>query len=107
MEEQDLHIHIDDNCGKTVSKFGVGLSKDVVFINDHPSKTLTVSIQTEPKDGKALCCGDEEIETFTVTPRERKKTLSICRTYEAKVFKYTATLSGSEPEDPVIIIERR
>jgi hypothetical protein len=102
-----LHIHVDDHCGRTVSKFGVGPDDEVEFFNDHPSKTLRISIQTDPKDGNALCCGGEGIDTFTVTPEERRRAFSICRTYAPATFKYTATLSGSESEDPIIIIERR
>lgn len=102
-----LHIYVNDKCGKTVSKFGVEPDDEIVFFNQHPSNTLTVSIEAEPKEGNALCCGSEGIETFTVTPEERRKAFSICRTYKADTFKYTATISGSEPEDPIIIIERR
>lgn len=101
-----LNIHVDDKCGKTVSKFGVDSEGVVEFINDHESKTLTVSILTVAENGAALYCGDEPIETFTVSP-SGKRSFRISRNYTAVDFKYTATLSGSEPEDPVIIIERR
>ena len=101
-----LNIHVNDDCGKTVSKFGVDSEGVVEFINDHGTKTLTVSIQTDPGNGTALQCDDEPIATFTVTP-SGKRAFRIPRNFTAESFKYTATLEGSEPEDPIIIIERR
>jgi len=102
-----LHIYVNDNGGKTVSKFGKPRDNDkIVFHNQHPGNSLEVSIEGEPDAGIALCKGAQKIETFTVTPAEQKKAFSICSDYRGETFKYTATIAGSEPEDPIIIIER-
>ena len=104
-----LHIYVNDKGGKTVSKFGKPRDNDkIVFHNQHPSNTLTVTIEGEPEAGIALCKGSQEITSFTVTPADpgQKKAFSICSDYRGETFKYTATIAGSEPEDPIIIIER-
>jgi hypothetical protein len=102
-----LHIYVTDKNEETFSKFGKPKDSDkIVFHNQHPSKTLTVTIQSEPQAGSALCKGNTAVDAFSVTPAEQKKSYTICKDYEAEIFKYTATIAGSAPEDPVIIIER-
>lgn len=103
-----LHIFVHEmdapDGGKlTVSKFGK--PKDfnkVVFHNSHEIKKLTIDID-QPG---ALCKSNQLPEDFPITiDAGNKQGYRICDEFDGSEFKYTATLEGSAPEDPIIIIE--
>jgi hypothetical protein len=103
-----LNIHVNDQNGKTQSQFGKAKdSEKIVFFNDSSTATLTVTIQSQPGMGVALC--DKNglgVDSFTVAPTEKTKAFTICNAYQGTTFKYTAQVGTAAVEDPIIIIER-
>jgi hypothetical protein len=100
-----LQIHVFVQEGKTTSKFKVGKTESVIFRNRDPQGTLTVSVASEPDKGTALCVAGTKVETFTITPQEKKKAFDICGDYRGETFKYTAQIGTAAVEDPIVIIE--
>jgi hypothetical protein len=129
-----LNIYVGSTAGQTQSQFGkVKDSDKIVFYNQDPAATLTVTIKGDQPGVSALCkpngqgvdsltvtlkseqpgvsvlCkpnGQPAGDSFTVAPAERSKGFTICDGYQAATFKYTAQVGTAAPEDPIIIIER-
>jgi len=105
-----LNIFVNEKNGQTVSKFGKAKdSEKIVFHNQHPTQTLTVTVVGEtPAAGVPLCegPGQNTVSSFTVAAAGQQA-YKICNAYLADTFKYTATIQGATPEDPIIIIERK
>jgi hypothetical protein len=104
-----LNIFVNEKNGQTVSKFGKAKDGEkIVFHNQHPAQPLSVSVIGEPPSaGVPLSDGTNPVSSFTVSVAEGKKAFWIRAGYLAETFKYTATIQGSVPEDPIIIIERK
>lgn len=102
----NLKIRVDDIGGRTVSNFRVSASDEVVFIN-RSNRPLTVEINRGGPVGSqnALCINGIPQPVFEVNPGQGRS-LRINGDYNAETFKYTATIAGTVPEDPIIIIER-
>jgi hypothetical protein len=103
MAKLQIHVFVQD--GKTTSKFRVGKTEKVVFHNRDSQGTLTVSVASEPGMETALCVAGTKVETFTITPQEKKKVFDICGDYRGETFKYTAQIGTAAIEDPIVIIE--
>ena len=98
-----LHIYVGDRNGQTVSKFGKPKDSDkVVFHNQHPSNELVITT-----DAAALCKSKNGPAEMTIhVPAGGKMAYVICDAFQGDSFKYTATIAGSAPEDPIIILEK-
>jgi hypothetical protein len=103
-----LNIYVGSTAGQTQSQFGkVKDSDKIVFYNQDPAATLTVTIKGDQPGVSALCKPNGQgVDSFTVAPAERSKGFTICDGYQAATFKYTAQVGTAAPEDPIIIIER-
>ncbi len=101
----NMKIKVDEKDGRTVSEFRVSAKDEVVFVN-RSGKPLKVEINKDGQQSRdALCIDGVPQREFQVDPKEGKA-LKICDAYKAETFKYTATIAGTIPEDPIIIIER-
>ena len=101
----NLKIRVDEIGGKTVSNFRLPAKDEIVFINKS-DKVLTVEINKGgPEPPGALCLDGVPQPVFVVGPKAAQA-LTVCGTYKADTFKYTATIAGTVAEDPIIIIER-
>ncbi len=101
----NLKIRVAEKDGRTVSNFRLRSNDEVVFIN-RSDKVLKVEINKNgPESRDALCIDGVPQQEFQVGPKEGTA-LKICDSYKAETFKYTATIAGTIPEDPIIIIER-
>ncbi len=98
-----LKIRVHEKNGKTVSKFGTANLDKVIFQNNG-SQALAVTIEGATASDSPLCDLDgDPVPTFNV-PKNRSKVHSICGDWNE--FKYTAQITGTQAEDPVVIIER-
>lgn len=104
-----LNIYINEEQGKTLSKFGKAKDNEkIVFNNQHPTAALAVTIVTPPDIRSVLCEKDGTTAApnpFSV-PNLKSTGYWVCNDYQGTSFKYTAQVGTAAPEDPIIIIER-
>ena len=99
MAEISLRIFTENN--KTHTKFAIARSDTLVFKND---ADMTLRVTVDKAD--ALIEHGKEVDLFKVEPGE-ERAFTVNQHYPlGSTFKYTATIAGSETEDPVIIIDR-
>lgn len=98
-----LKIRVNEKDGKTVSKFAVKKLDDVVFQNN-AAKAATITIRDATPTDSPICDVDGPASTFVVQPNSQKA-FWVCTDWPE--FKYTAQVSGTIAEDPIIIIERK
>jgi hypothetical protein len=96
----DVHVNVEGN-NQTVSKFAAFEGGHVTFYND-AGAALTVSFG----DTSPLCQGGNPQLTINVAANAHKK-LKICDGVAGQSFKYTATVDGAAPEDPILIFESK
>ena len=98
-----LNIFVSDKNGQTVSKFGKPKDSDkIVFHNDHPTNELVITTESP-----ALCKSKTSPAEQTIhVPGGGTMAYVVCDAFQGDSFKYTATIAGSLPEDPIIIIEK-
>ena len=98
-----LDISVNDKNGQTVSVYGkLKDNENIVFHNDHPTNELTITT-----DAAALCKSKSSPAEMTIhVPAMGKMPYVVCGGFQGSSFKYTATIAGSLPEDPIIIIEK-
>lgn len=98
---EKLTIHIDVEGGnQTVSKFVAPEKGKLTIRND-------ADAQAEVKfEGASPVCGGNEPLPILIIESNTQKDYKICKDTAGQSFKYTATVTGSEPEDPILIIER-
>lgn len=113
-----LHINIGKKSNHTVSQYdGKMRETDVIVFHNksNDGSKLTVTINSEPNDGNALCVAprpadpEDEVEVpgpIEVSAQQRKKEFIICSAYTGDTFEYKAQLDGAAIEDPIIIIDR-
>ena len=97
-----LVIHVNEKQGRTVSKYEKPKDTDkIAFVNDHSAKSLEITVD----DATALCKGNGSPAPVPITIAAGKRDgYFICSGYGGTEFKYTATLQGLTPEDPIIIV---
>ena len=80
------------------------IRKGVVGVThpSHPTSELTITT-----DAAALCKSKSSPAEMTIhVPAMGKMPYVVCGGFQGSSFKYTATIAGSLPEDPIIIIEK-
>jgi hypothetical protein len=108
----ETHLRISVKNGKTVTRIGKSRNNEKIVFSNEGAGTLTITFDKDvldPADGTrpqrirhrghyvysfAMLRGDKK--TFRVKPDTRLET----------ELKYTAQITGSEREDPIIIIEK-
>ena len=103
MPEADLEVWVDVRNGRTMTQYRIGEQGQLTFRNLSKQPLVISSPSGEPFQEEG-CAGP--VSTFTVDPGSRK-VVAISRKYDATEFLYTAQIGEAEPEDPVVIIDRR
>ncbi len=97
-----MTIHIDVNqANQTVSKFAVDEKGQITFQNDAGASANVNFEGTSP-----VCQGNNKKQSFDINAGASKK-WKLCDDAAGQQFKYTATVAGATPEDPILIIERK
>ncbi|MGH8203856.1 MAG: hypothetical protein ACREST_04555 [Steroidobacteraceae bacterium] len=99
----DLEVWVAVRNGKTMTQYRIGERGALTFRNLSDQPLVISSPSGAPFQEQE--CGDP-VSTLTVPPG-REKVVSISKNYCEKEFLYSAQIGGSEPEDPVVIIDRR
>ena len=94
-----LTIRIKTESDQTISRFAVDANGQVTIHNDATAQANVSFQATSP-----LCQGTTPQQSIDINAG-RFKTLSVC-TGASGEFKYTATVTGAAPEDPILIVER-
>lgn len=99
----DLMIVVDVRNGQTMSQYSMARSGKLTFANASTQGDLSV----KPKQGAPFCENDKTtvIPEIVVSPDD-EETVRICNAYGDGEFLYTAQITGAEPEDPIVILER-
>jgi hypothetical protein len=89
------------NEKKTVSKFVVVQGDHVTFINKG-----SADAEVNFPSGSPLCTGNSPptVNPILLPLTDPQKLLKVC--VNGGEFKYTATVTGALPEDPILIVER-
>jgi hypothetical protein len=96
----DIRVNVEGD-NQTVSKFAAFEGGHVVFHNDAAAE-LTVSFAgTSP-----LCQGSNPQLSITVGAGMEKQ-MKVCTGVADQSFKYTATVAGATPEDPILIFDKK
>jgi hypothetical protein len=90
-----------DAANQTVSKFAIDEGGHVTFQND-----ATAAATVTFADPSPLCQGSSAVGSVSLGAGESKK-FKICDGTSGQQYKYTATVAGAAPEDPIFIIERK
>lgn len=96
-------IHVDDRGGKTMTRHRMGYQGVLKFRNWSDKPLVITASACQPF--KLPGCSDAAAE-FTVPP-ETELSVTIHECFSADEFAYSARIADSEPEDPIVIIDRR
>ncbi|MEX0735318.1 MAG: hypothetical protein WD944_08740 [Steroidobacteraceae bacterium] len=95
-----FNLRIFTENRKTHTRIPVKRKDTLVFHNDS-KETLRITVD---KDDALLDCG-KGVDLIKVEPGQSRSLVVNPKYPVGSVFKYTATIAGSETEDPIIIIE--
>ena len=98
----DLEVWVAVRNGKTMTQYRVGERGALTFrnVSDQP---LVISSSSGAPFQEQDC--DDPVSTLTVPPGS-EKIVRIAGNFQETEFLYTAQIGNSEPEDPVVIIDR-
>jgi hypothetical protein len=99
----DLTIEVSVRHGKTMTQHRVGESGTLTFRNRSDQALLIAARSSAPFVESG--CGDP-VSEFTVPPGA-DKTVRIFEKFQGSEFVYSAQAGDTEPEDPIVIIDRR
>jgi len=96
-----LNLRIINDSGQTRTLIGKnGVNDDIVFHNDSGTN-LTVNFVP----ATTICDENGLVSGFTVNANGKKKVSFVPGSSVGTRVKYTATIAGASPEDPIIIID--
>ena len=99
----DLMIVVDIRNGQTMSQYSMAKSGKLTFANASTQGDLTV----KPKEGPPFCENNKTtVIPQIVVPPNDEESVRICTAYGNSEFLYTAQITGADPEDPIVILER-
>lgn len=102
----DLTVELAVELGQTKTVHRIKKGGAFKVRNGSPDATLTIA-SPAPEPPFVLSGCTSGVSSFVVDPRS-SKTVTISEAYdEGASFTYTAQIEGSQPEDPIVIIERR
>lgn len=99
----NLKIRVVEKAGKTHSKFVSRKFENVIFQNDS-GKVATITIKDATPTNSPICDASGPAPSFNVQPHAQS-TFWVCSDWAE--FKYSAQISGTTAEDPIVIIERK
>lgn len=100
---RDRNIHVDVRNGKTMTRHRMGYLGELRFRN-WSSEPLVITATTGQPFKESGC--NDAVGELTIPPNG-EKTVTIHEAYGAEEFSYSARIGASEPEDPIVIIDRR
>jgi len=98
-EKLTVRITVEDN-NQTVSKFVAADKGKIAFHNDSGADA-EVRFEGE----SPVCVGNDPQPIFIIESGKQKE-FKVCSNTTGNSYKYTATVEGALPEDPILIIER-
>jgi len=102
----DLTIELAVEFGQTKTVHRIKKGGTLKVKNHSPDKLLTIA-SPAPEPPFVLEGSTSAVSSFDVDPRDTE-TVTISEAYDVgESFTYTAQIEGSQPEDPIVIIERR
>jgi hypothetical protein len=104
-EPGPLHLTVEVTVrnGKTMTQYRLGEEGTLTFRNASNEPLVVSSPSGTPfqEDG----CGDAASEVSVAPGTE--KTVRVASGFHAEEFIYSARIGDAEPEDPVVILDRR
>ncbi len=100
----DLTLEVTVQDRKTMTQHRIGKCGTLTFRNLADQPLVITSSSAQPPFRESGC--DAAVSTFIVAPCATKS-VRISDEYEADKFVYSARIGDSEPEDPIVIIDRR
>ena len=105
-EVTDLSLELAVHKGMTKTVHRIKERGSLKFRNKSKDKILTIASEDDPPPFMVAGCANPQ-STFDV-PKNDSRTVTIASAYVVGTqFAYTATIDGSLPEDPIVIIDRR
>ena len=100
----DLNLEVTVRDGKTMTRHRIGKCGTLTFRNLADEPLMIATSSGQPPFRESGC--DAPVSAFTVAPGTTKS-VRISDEYKAEEFVYSARIGDAEPEDPIIIIDRR
>jgi hypothetical protein len=85
---------------QTVSKFVAPDKGKIAFHNDSGTKA-----EVKFEGASPVCVGNDPQPILIIESMQQKE-FKVCNNTTGNSYKYTATVDGALPEDPILIIER-
>ena len=102
----DLHIRVIAKEGKTVSQYAA----DKIWFHNDGSAELTIGFKPGQSPNLAFCKNRNDDHTKGQTSLQidpgKKDDVYICKDFPGTSFGYTAQITGTVLEDPIIIIQK-
>jgi hypothetical protein len=98
----DLTIEVTVDEGRTTSQYHMGRNGSLTFRNDSGDPLVVTATAGRPF--REHGCSEPQAE-ITVPPGS-EKTVRIADDFNGTRFAYTARIGDTEPEDPIVIIDR-
>lgn len=96
-----LTIRIDvEGSNQTVSKFVAPEKGQLTFTNNTGSDA-----EIKFEGSSPVCVGNDPQPIFIIEANEQED-FKVCKNTSGQSFKYTATVDGALPEDPILFVER-
>ena len=96
-----LNIHVRTRKRRTESMYAVSRGSKVVFFNTDCDEPLVVKVELIDEDFRKL---SRRRVTIVVGPNGRGDFKIPLKTAKGTMFKYTAQIGRSRPEDPIIYV---
>lgn len=104
-ESSGLTIEVTVRENKTYTQHRLTEGRSLTFRNTEQQPLVISTASTRPPFIEEGC--SESVRTITVAPGSEKR-VRIDPSYgEGSWFKYSARIGDAEPEDPIVIIDRR
>ena len=104
-DSPDLTIEVAVRDGKTMTRRSMRLSGTLAFVNSADEPLVITSTSGEPPFVEEGC---SKPAARIVIPARTEKVVRLSEAYGwMDDFTYAAQIGDSEPEDPIVIIDRR
>jgi|APFre7841882724_1041349.scaffolds.fasta_scaffold116956_2 hypothetical protein len=99
-----LSLTIQVRDGKTMTQHRMG-EKSVLTFKNEADDPLVITCMSHAEPFLEEGCSNA-VATFTVAGKSTKS-VRIASNFNAASFTYSARIGNSEPEDPIVIVDRR
>jgi hypothetical protein len=102
----DLTIVVDVRDNQTMSSYRIPKSDKLIFKNASTTDELVITLKGNG-DSHPICENNQPIQASLTVAAGASKTVRICDDFDGREFLYTARIGQAEPEDPIVIIEKK